>query len=390
MNAQPLRRDRATAIHLDFRDDSGCADDRSAILFTTNPGLESIVADEFEALLARAGLDAAEFELKPLGLGGHVLARVPGNDERLWNVALQSRAVHHVLNPLYSFDVGAGSLEGAPIGVDALAEIHRQLRDRGVAQLESAPSFRVTTRRIGEHSFSSIDVQRAAGAALVERHGCAVDLHSFDCNVRVDLFGSCCMVGVQLTRHPLSRRHPRVYRPRTALKANVAYALLHMARLRADDGPLLDPFCGSGTILLEAAELFPTLDLLGSDFADEAVAGTAANAAAAGIESRLSVQHCDAREIAGQFRPGAIQAIVTNPPYGVRLGRNIDFVGFYRRFLESAAAVLKPGGRLVLIAWKRGAIDRANRALRLFKRTHVRVVETGGIYPRIYVLERFR
>ena len=35
-----------------------------------------------------------------------------------------------------------------------------------------------------------------------------------------------------------------------------------------------------------------------------------------------------------------------------------------------------------------GAIDRANSDLRLFRKVHVRVVETGGIYPRVYVLER--
>jgi hypothetical protein len=49
---------------------------------------------------------------------------------------------------------------------------------------------------------------------------------------------------------------------------------------------------------------------------------------------------------------------------------------------------LKPGGRLVFLAWKRGVIDKANRSHNRFRHNHVRVVETGGIFPRIYVFEK--
>ena len=68
--------------------------------------------------------------------------------------------------------------------------------------------------------------------------------------------------------------------------------------------------------------------------------------------------------------------------------KRIDFDGFYHRLLEQAAQLLRPGGRLALLSWKRGVMDRVNRRQGLFHRLHTRVVETGGIYPRIYVLER--
>ena len=120
----------------------------------------------------------------------------------------------------------------------------------------------------------------------------------------------------------------------------------------------------------------------------EAVAGTRLNLATAGLEPRVRLWCGDARQLSEAHPPGRFAAIVTNPPYGVRLGRNLDFRAFYRRFLEQAAVVLRPGGRLVLLAWKRGVVDRTNQELGLFAARHVRVVETGGIYPRIYVLER--
>jgi tRNA (guanine6-N2)-methyltransferase len=85
---------------------------------------------------------------------------------------------------------------------------------------------------------------------------------------------------------------------------------------------------------------------------------------------------------------GSFDAIVSNPPFGVRLGRGMNFHTFYSRFLDVAHHLLRPGGLLVLLAWKRGIVERANRPLDRFRRNHVRVVETGGIYPRIYVLQR--
>ena len=380
------------------------ASDGTVLLFTTNPGLESIVAEELRSLLVSSGIEPPEVKLRPLGLHGHVLAIAPAaQEEKVWEAALRMRSVHHAIQPLYSFGLklaapatdpasapGGGSCAAADTpNESALDIIYRELLDRGVPPLESAASFRVTTKRNGEHPFTSVDVQRRAGAALVNRYGCSVDLTHYDCNVRVDVLDDTCIVGLQRTRISLSRRHPRIYNPRAALKANVGYALLHMAKLGEGVGALLDPFCGSGTILLEAAELYPQLRIQGSDFAEAAVTGCRSNIAAESLTDRISVRHCDARFMAEVYPASSFRAIVTNPPFGVRLGRGMNFFSFYTRFFDQAARVLEPGGRLVLLAWKRGVVDKANRASsKRFRRLHVRVVETGGVYPRIYVYER--
>lgn len=360
--------------------------DRAALLLTTNPGLEDLVAAELTQRLGPLAGGPMACQQRPLGFGGHVLALGPCGGGDLSAAALTLRCVHHVIQPLYGFDLPAG-------GSGALDRIHGELLQRGIPRLEApgVRTFRITTKRSGVHPFTSIDVQRRAGAAVVARYGLAVSLLDFDCEVRVDVTGRRCLVGVQLTRLPLSRRHHKPYNPRAALKANVAYALLRLAGV--DRGRLLDPFCGSATIPLEAAAAYPGLQVEASDASPAAVEGARANLAAAGHAEAIPVFCRDLSDLPDAYPAGTFDAIVTNPPYGVRLGLGMDYVPFYRRFLDVSAHLLAPGGRLVFLAWKRGVVDLANRSARHgprrpLRRVHVRVVETGGIYPRIYVMER--
>jgi tRNA (guanine6-N2)-methyltransferase len=197
-----------------------------------------------------------------------------------------------------------------------------------------------------------------------------------------------CWVGVQLTRTRLSKRQKRVYTPMAALKTVVAYAMLRFARLDEGSGGLLDPFCGSGTILIEAAQSFPNLPLYGSDAFAKPVQGTADNLAAMGLTERVALTQADARDLRDHYEPGSMRAIVTNPPFGVRLGRRADFRHLYSNFLQGAHRILEPGGRLVVLVGRRRAFNFILDKVGGFHPAHVRVIETGGIYPAIFVLER--
>lgn len=371
--------------------DEGRAPGSAATLwFTTNPGLEDVVADEFSERLNLAGIatDTLAIERRPLGCRGNVITRLPvlrpadlaAAQQAHETVSRQLRSVHHVVRPLYGFVLPADSTAQ----LDCIAT---QVAERGVPPLATeAATFRVTTRRSGTHDFGSMDVQRRGGAALVQRYGLSVDLHEPDCEVRIDVIGDRCLVGVQLTGESLSRRKQRQYNPRGALKSNVAYAMLRFAGISS--GRILDPFCGSATIPIEAALEHPGLSIDASDYSPKAVDGAGRNILAAGLDARIILTCRDICELPEYYDAASFDAVVTNPPFGVRIGRGMNFFSFYQTFFDSAAHVLKPGGLLVFLAWKRGIVDRANRTRRRFRRCHVRVVETGGIYPRIYVYER--
>ncbi len=348
-----------------------------ALLLTTDPGLEDLAAAEAADLfgdLIRPGL----YERRPYGFHGHVLIQPGRHEPAISDLVLQMRSIHHVVEPRYAFRLPKDNV---------LETIRSTLRERGVeGTVARDGTFRVTTSRHGEHNFSSMQVQQCAGAALVERYGMGVDLENFDTEIRVDIRHDHCIVGLQLSRERLSKRSWRRYHPRASVRANIAYALLRFAG--RSEGRLLDPFCGSGTIPIEAAHTFPDLQISASDYSMEAISGARRNVRAAEVEQRVPLALHDMHDLIDLHPESSFDLIVTNPPYGIRVGQGMNFFAFYRGFLQSAAHLLRPGGRLVFLAWKRGVVDKVLQQDGLFRRRHALVIEMGGIYLRIYVMDR--
>jgi len=125
---------------------------------------------------------------------------------------------------------------------------------------------------------------------------------------------------------------------------------------------LLDPFCGTGTILMEAAVL--NIDVMGFDKDSQKIKGTAQNINWLRNTGRISknvhakLQRRDAREL--RFPDGeSIDAIATEPILLPTLGRFpseeeakdllLNSFKTYREFLGAAEHVLKKNGMIALV-----------------------------------------
>jgi putative N6-adenine-specific DNA methylase len=171
------------------------------------------------------------------------------------------------------------------------------------------------------------------------------------------------VIYVDTTGEPLFKRGWRVATGEAPLRENLAAGIVLLSGW-APGVPLLDPMCGSATILLEAASIAlqiapglgrsfafdklknfdarrwrdlkretaarraPTvpLALYGSDISDEVLKAARANFAAAGLEKAVTFKRSDVLEITAPGREGVI---ITNPPYGVRLGEQQALAEFY-------------------------------------------------------------
>jgi 23S rRNA G2445 N2-methylase RlmL len=110
-----------------------------------------------------------------------------------------------------------------------------------------------------------------------------------------------------------------------------------------------DPFCGSGLELIECALRGGVARVIGTDRSADAIPITEQN-----FQSALS-RDVTARFVCSDFRdhariaglePGSISLVISNPPMGRRVPIP-NLPGLIKELFIAAAAVLKPGGRLV-------------------------------------------
>jgi len=198
----------------------------------------------------------------------------------------------------------------------------------------------------------------------------SVDKQDPDLAVHVHLVKNRCTLLVDTSGESLHKRGWRKYQGRAPLAETLAAALVLFSDWDRRS-PLIDPFCGGATILIEAAMIaagiapglrrpsfgfqrWPGYDaaawsalleqarkaakpqqkliLRGRDWDPATVAGAAENIASAGLEGRIEVEQGEATD--WQPRAGWNAWIVTNPPYGERVGQERGLDESYRRFGE--------------------------------------------------------
>jgi len=312
-------------------------EESSQMMVTTIPGIEDIVLKE-----GMEKLNLLEFQPRFGGVGGRVYLRIPNSDV---HKLFKMRSIEHIIQIIKTFPV-----KESKSGLD---EIYR-----GVSKL-AIPlglTFRVTCERIGKHDYTSIDVQRIAGQAIVDKYGTKVDLKNPDTVVRVDVIQNLCIVGIQLTRTSLRIRYPRVFQHPSALNPVIAYAMLRYSDVQPGDR-VLDAFCGGGTIVIEAAQVWDNIEVLGLDISPKSIDGARRNSEAAGVESRVKFIIGDATRLERSL-PAEWKAdkVVSNLPFGIRSGRIKSIPKIYSGFLRSLRPFLTEKSKICLLTIHRGLL----------------------------------
>ena len=156
---------------------------------------------------------------------------------------------------------------------------------------------------------------------------------------------------------------------------------------------IADCFCGSGTLLLEALQVYDRqLHCTGLDVSRRSVEGARENALAEHCGPDVCQFVCaDARALRRHLDDDSIDAIVTNLPWGVRTGhKNVtDLQTMYEIFLRTAWYVLKPGARIVMFVLRGLQLTRIVRKLGgRYRLLSVNVVRTANNLPCIVVVEK--
>jgi putative N6-adenine-specific DNA methylase len=309
-------------------------------------GLEAVLAEEL-AELGATHLEPAE---GGVGFSGAMGLAYAAN--------LHSRIASRVL-----WQVGSGRYRNED-------DIYRGVNGLDWASLFSPElSIRVNVASVGSPlrslEFITLKIKDAACDKFRAQSGRRPDVNTAQPDARIHAFLEPDRYTLYLdtTGEPLFKRGTRPMAGEAPLRENLAAGMLKLSGWTPEQ-PLVDPMCGSGTLLIEAAQMargiapgsqrqfaFMKLAgfdaaawkkvsataltgralssaLFGSDLKGDALKLARANLEAAGLADAVTLKQANVLEISAPADSGIL---VTNPPYGVRLGEQEELAVFYPR-----------------------------------------------------------
>lgn len=227
--------------------------------------------------------------------------------------------------------------------------------------------------------FSTTDIQRIVKKAMVERLKQKYHVEWFEETgsqfpVRVSFFKDEVVIALDTSGEALHRRGYRQNTTKAPISETLAAALIMLTPWNKDR-ILVDPFCGSGTIPIEAAmmalniapgmereftaqewnHMVPKklwyeniteandlviadekLEIQGYDMSERAITMARGNAKLAGVAKSI---HLQVRELKDFSHPKKYGFIITNPPYGERLEEKKNLPALYREIGEKYRAL---------------------------------------------------
>lgn len=165
-------------------------------------------------------------------------------------------------------------------------------------------------------------------------------------DVRIFVDRTWLFVARRLFESPLTLRSYRLANARGALRPTVAAAMVRLTPARHGGRRLWDPYCGSGTILAEAALLGNKV--WGTDIDDEAVSTSRQNVGVVDRHSWTRIARGDSTTQAEWRRHEACDVVIANIPWG----KQIDIVSaraLYDSLAIGCSALLSRGGTACIL-----------------------------------------
>lgn len=170
--------------------------------------------------------------------------------------------------------------------------------------------------------------------------------------------------------------------PASIHPANAAGVIRLAAPYLTEGARVLDPCCGSGTLLIERAMQGPCRMLTGVDIQKHALQAALQNGKAAGL-SGYRLIHSDCL----QYQPRELaDELFANLPFGNRVGNHAENLKLYRGLTERLPRWVRPGGTAVLYTMEGKLLEQclySQRRLRILRRCRV---EAGGLEPKVFIV----
>jgi len=326
-------------------------------LATCPKGLELLLAEELQAMGAEGVKETV------------AAVHFQGSLELAYRACLWSRLANRILMPLQSFMLNESD--------DLYNQCNEIPWEEHFSAAQSiAIDFIGTSRLIDNTMYGSQRVKDAIVDRIrrIEGERPNVDTKNPDIRIQVRQHKGRVTVSLDISGESLHRRGYRTGQGTAPIKENLAVALLLRAgwpAMAEEGGALLDPMCGSGTLIIEgammAADIAPgilrerygfdqwlqhdaelwqrlvdeaqqrkaiglenlELDIRGYDANPRVLEYTTQNIQNAGLDGHIRLAH---KPIDQFGKPTAERGLLlTNPPYGERLGEVDELIPLYQK-----------------------------------------------------------
>ena len=172
-----------------------------------------------------------------------------------------------------------------------------------------------------------------------------------------------------------------------AMNPSTAAAVLRFAsEYLTVNARVIDPCCGSGTLLIERGLISPCASLTGVDIAHKAIDAARRNADAAALKMGVRQAKFIANDILRFECRRPYDELICNLPFGNRVGNHSTCEKLYAGLLDRLPVLVKKGGLALLYTMEFTLLKkliRGHENLELLKQERT---ESGGLTPMIFIL----
>lgn len=329
-------------------------------LFLSCPkGLEQLLYTEIEQLGVKvskqtvAGIYSEQLEL-----------------EDIYRICLWSRLANRVLLPIHQAKVE--TVDELYMAVQQINWLEH-MRSEGSLLID----FTGQNQNINNTHFGALKVKDAIVDQIRQQTGSRPSINKKDPDLRINvcLHRGKVSIALDLSGESLHRRGYRLQAGEAPMKENLAAAMLIRSGLCREDvefDNLLDPLCGAGTLIIEAAMMLAdiapglnrkqfgfsrwtqhraslwsdllaeaqarkqfglakiTINLIGLDKDKQVIEYAKNNAERAGVSSIVNFRAARLESLSATELPAGKGLLITNPPYGERLGDTKQLMFLYQ------------------------------------------------------------
>ncbi len=328
-------------------------------LVLCNKGIENVVALDVKEIIGKEskifeGFATFEFDKK----------------EELCELAYLSQSIKKVILVLDEFKAGS------------IGDIDKKARKIDLKEwLDSEKSFKIDSV-VKESKANQDELNGCVGESIIEGikdYKQKVDLENPDVTVFAFVHSNSVYIGIDFSGKDLSKRNYRIFSSPKNIKSTIAYAIVRISDYIQGE-VILDPFCLSGSIPIEAAlfqnkypvryfekddflfNKFLTFDFekidkktgndKGNIFAFDSqfrnVDSAKKNAKIAGINKVIKFSRIEAEWLDTKFDKESVDKIVTCLPNITKFSNGKDILNIYQEFFHQAEFILKKKGSIVI------------------------------------------